>query len=101
MPSPHEGTPVPAEPTDEDLDRYIRTRLALIGVDLSVLPRDDPGAPADQRRVLRSARNLLRTTVPVLSDYELDPQSVPPAFYPAALPSVIERRGEVGHTRDR
>lgn len=84
-PAPQEPT---ADPSDEALDRYIRTRLALIGVDLSVLPEDDPSAPADQVRVLRSARNVLRNTVPALSNHVLDPQEFPPSMYPAHLPEV-------------
>lgn len=80
-------TPTP-EPTDEELDRYIRTRLSLIGVDLGVLPEDDSSAPADQRRILASVRRLLRNTVPALSDHPLDPQELPPSMYPAHLPPV-------------
>ncbi|TVP55975.1 MAG: hypothetical protein EA351_09165 [Gemmatimonadales bacterium] len=79
-------------PSDEELDAYIRTRLALIGIDLSVLPEEDPDAPADQAGVHRSIRNFLRNTVPALSAYELDPQAWPPVLYPAALPPVGEER---------
>lgn len=79
--------------TDEELDRYVETRLRIIGVDLSVLPDDDPDAPADRVRVLRSARTFLRRTVPALSAFDLDPQVFPPVSYPAALPAVPE----VGH----
>jgi len=79
--------------TDEELDRYVETRLRIIGVDLSVLPHDDRDAPADRVRVLRSARGFLRRTVPALSAFELDPQVFPPVSYPAALPVVPE----VGH----
>lgn len=71
------------ELTDEELDAYILTRLRIIGVDLDVLPEDDPDAPADRRRILASARRFLRRTVPALSDFELDPQQVPPAIYPS------------------
>lgn len=85
-PVPRQDTP--ADPTDEDLDRYIRTRLELIGIDLSVLPEDDPSAPADQVRILRSARNVLRNTVPALSNHLLDSQEFPPSMYPAHLPEV-------------
>lgn len=77
-------------PTDEELDAYIRTRLDLIGIDLDVLPEDDPDAPADRERVHRSLRNFLRNTVPALSEYELDPQAWPPLLYPASLPPVTE-----------
>ena len=86
-------------PTRDELDDYIRTRLSLIGIDLSVLPEDDPSAPADQLRVLRSARNVLTGTVPALSDYSLDPQEVPPSMYPAHLPTVRQvafQGGEAG-----
>ncbi len=76
--------------TDQELDRYVVTRLRLLGIDLSVLPEDDPEAPADQLRVLRSARSFLRNTVPALSNFELDPQVFPPVSYPAALPPVTE-----------
>ncbi len=83
-------------PTQDELDDYIRTRLALIGIDLSVLPEDDPDAPADQARVLRSARRVLEQTVPALSDYSLDPQEVPPSMYPAHLPTVRQVAMESG-----
>jgi hypothetical protein len=73
------------EVPDEDLDRMILTRLALLGVDLSVLPEDDPEAPADQRRILSSARRFLRSTPPALADFEMDPQEVSPVMFPAAL----------------
>jgi hypothetical protein len=76
--------------TDEDLDRYVETRLRIIGVDLSVLPDNDADAPADRVRVLRSARSFLRQTVPALSAFELDPQVFPPVSYPAALPAIPE-----------
>jgi hypothetical protein len=73
--------------TDEELDVYVQTRLRIIGVDLSVLPENDPDAPADRVRILRSARGFLRGTVPELSAFELDPQVFPPVSYPAALPA--------------
>jgi hypothetical protein len=84
------STPGPARPAlrdldDDELDRYILARLAIVGVDLSVLPEDDEDAPADQVRILRSARNFLRSTVPTISNFVLDPQDVPPALFPAAL----------------
>jgi hypothetical protein len=73
--------------TDEELNAYILTRLRIIGVDISVLPEDDADAPADQRRVLASARSLLRNTVPVISDFVIDVQEVPPMLYPAGFTS--------------
>lgn len=47
-------------PTDEDLNAYILTRFALMGIDISVLPASDPSAPMDQARVLTAARTTLR-----------------------------------------
>ncbi|TVP47471.1 MAG: hypothetical protein EA350_05010 [Gemmatimonadales bacterium] len=89
------------ELTDEELDRYVETRLRIIGVDLSVLPEDDPDAPADRVRIFGSARGFLRGTVPALSAYELDPQLFPPMSYPAmlapAIPSAFPAVGEVDH----
>lgn len=79
--------------SDEELDRYIQARLDMAGVDLSVLPENEPTAPADRAGIFRSARNFLRTTVPTLSRYELDPQQFPPILYPSALPEN-EEEGE-------
>lgn len=103
-PRPPASSAAPTGPdplTDEELDRYIRTRLRLIGVDLDVLPVSDESAPADQERVLASARRLLRQTVPALSDYRLDPQSHPPVMYPAHLPPVRARDVALGPGEDR
>jgi len=77
--------------TDEELDQYIMTRLALIGVDLSVLPEDDESAPVDRQRVLRSARRFLREDIRRLSEYSLDSFGDPPALYPAALVRHTDR----------
>ncbi len=71
------------ELSDEQLDAYIRTRLRALGVDLSVLPEEDDDAPADRARILRSARRFLRETLPVIADFEMDAQEVPPVMYPA------------------
>lgn len=78
--------------SDEDLDAYILTRLTLLGVDLSVLPEDDEDAPADQRRILRSARRFLRGTPPDIHGFEMDPQVVAPVLYPSET-SYRTRRG--------
>lgn len=78
--------PTPAqELTDEELDAYIRTRLKQAGVDISVLPEDDPDAPADQRSILEGARRFLRSTPPAILGFEPDIQLVAPVMYPAAL----------------
>lgn len=73
-----------ALPTDAELDVFIKTRLTLLGIDISVLPVSDSSAPMDQARVLSSARSTLKTTVPVISDwFGADVQEVPPDLYPA------------------
>ncbi len=88
--SSRHGSPGTHQIEDEELDRWILTRLAMVGVDLGVLPEDDPDAPADQRRVLVSLRQILRERMPVVSDYPLDPMQFPPVLYPAHLPEVRE-----------
>ncbi|MDH5590882.1 MAG: hypothetical protein OEZ65_14845 [Gemmatimonadota bacterium] len=74
------------ELTDAELDAYVLTRLKAVGVDLSVLPEDDPDAPADRTRILESARRFLRSTPPAILGFEPDVQEVAPIMYPAALP---------------
>lgn len=73
------------EISDEELNAYILTRLNLLGVDLSVLPEDDESAPADQKRILESARRFVRTTPRAIAAFEMDPQEVPPDMYPAGM----------------
>lgn len=70
---------------DAQLDAYILTRLDLLGVDLSVLPEDDEEAPADQRRILASARRFLRSTPGAIADFELGPMGPAPGLYPSGL----------------
>jgi hypothetical protein len=94
MPAQNPKSPGPGDLSDEELDRYIRVRLTLAGVDISVLPESDPGAPADQARILRSARSFLRGTGPAISALPLDPEEFPPVLYPAALPEIREGEGE-------
>jgi len=72
------------EMTDEELDTYVLTRLRAAGVDLGVLPEDDPSAPADRRRILAGARRFLRSTPPAILGFEPDVQAVAPTMYPAA-----------------
>lgn len=73
------------QPTDEELDAYILTRLALLGVDLGQLPEDDSDAPADQRRILASARRFLRTTPGAIAGFELDALGPAPVIYPSEM----------------
>jgi hypothetical protein len=81
------------EISDEELDAYILTRLRSLGVDLGVLPEDDPDAPADRKRILMGARRFLRSTPQAILAWEPDPQAVAPAMYPASLaPALREGR---------
>lgn len=84
------------ELTDEQLDAYIHARLEAAGVDLGVLPEDDPDAPADQRRILEGARRFLRSTPPAIRAFEPDVQEVAPAMYPAALSVALTEGGGDG-----
>lgn len=79
------GPARPRQLSDEELDAYILARLESLGVDLSVLPDDDPDAPADRRRILRSARRFLRNTPSAIAGFQLDPGEAPPVLYPAEL----------------
>lgn len=95
-PHRHDGAAQEVERlTDEELDAYVLTRLKNVGVDLSVLPEDDEDAPADQSRILASARRFLRGSVRVISELSLTPEAglpgaipmepYPPGMYPSAL----------------
>jgi alpha-beta hydrolase superfamily lysophospholipase len=68
----------PTQPTDAELDDYIRFTLAMLGIDLSVLPPDDPDAAVDQADVLSACRSRIRQNLEVL---ELDPQYHLAAYY--------------------
>lgn len=76
--------------SDAELDAYILTRLAMVGVDLSVLPEEDPRAPADRRRILSGARRFLRSTPGAIAGFAMDPQEVAPVLYPASLAPWLE-----------
>jgi len=78
-------TPTPAPPpppTDEELDRYILTRYALLGIDVSVLPEEDADAPMDRRRLLTNGRSILRQDAEA-ADFVIDPQFNLPVTHPA------------------
>lgn len=72
----------PPPPTDEELDRYIRTRYALLGIDISVLPASDAEAPMDQERLLEHGRSVLRQDA-AAADVVIDPQFHLPVPHPA------------------
>ncbi len=84
--------PTPPEPpTDEELDTYIRTRYALLGIDISVLPAADQEAPMDQERLLRNARSILRQDV-TAADFQIDPQFTLPQPFPAPFTAWTEEQ---------
>lgn len=80
MPDPVAPTP----PTDDELNVYILTRYALLGIDISVLPVDDPDAVMDQQRLLADGRRILRAEV-LIADAVVDSQFAIPSLYPSAL----------------
>jgi hypothetical protein len=73
---------VAVPPTDDELNAYIMTRFALMEIDISVLPKDDPTAPMDQTRVLSSARSTIRQDVEIAA-YLTDQQADLAVLYPA------------------
>lgn len=81
---------VPPQPTDEELDRYILTRYALLGIDISVLPESDEEAPMDRERLLANGRMILRQDV-VAADFEIDPQFNLSTPHPAPFVAWTER----------
>ncbi|MDZ7779036.1 MAG: hypothetical protein U5R14_03735 [Gemmatimonadota bacterium] len=83
----------PATPTDEELDRYIRTRYALLGIDISVLPESDPDAPMDQERLLANGRSILRQDVEA-ADFPIDPQLHLPQPHPAPFTAWTDGEAE-------
>jgi hypothetical protein len=82
--------PVPRrDPTDEELDSYILTRYALMGIDVSVLPEADPDAPMDLERLLENGRTILRQDV-TAAEFEIDPQFHLPVAHPAPFTKWTE-----------
>lgn len=79
----------PNQPTDDELNKYIQTRYALLGVDISVLPVSDENAPMDQERLLENARSILRQDV-VAANFKIDSQSVLPQMFPAPFTAWTE-----------
>ena len=73
--------PEPAPPTDAELDTVARTIWALLGIDISILPENDPAAMIDQARCFESARSTLRGEVDI-SAYPVDVQGDLAVLYP-------------------
>jgi hypothetical protein len=70
----------PTTPTDAELDAFIQFRLGMLGIDLSVLPVNDPSAPADQVRAFSSMRSTLRNQIQLL-EFPLDPPYTIATYY--------------------
>jgi hypothetical protein len=85
MPEPR--TPPP--PTDAELDTYIRTRYALLGIDISVLPEDDAEAVMDQKRLLANGRGILRQDAEA-ANVSIDLQFALPMPYAAQFAAWTE-----------
>ena len=79
----------PPSPSDEELNLYIRTRYALLGIDISVLPESDEDAPMDQERLLANGRSILRQDAEA-ANFPLDPQLHLPQPFPAPLTAWVE-----------
>jgi hypothetical protein len=71
---------IPTTPTDAELDAYILFRFGMLGIDISVLPFDDPDAQVDQVSVLQGCRSALRQSLQLL-EYELDQQKHIATYY--------------------
>jgi len=82
----------PPTPTDEELDRYILTRYALLGIDISVLPVSDRDAPMDRERLLANGRSILRQEVEA-ADFAIDAQMHLPQPYPAPFSAWVDEEG--------
>jgi hypothetical protein len=95
----------PQQPTDEQLDAYIRARLALAGVDLNQLPESsDPttGAPT-RSQALSSLLSFVKSTPPAIADWTPPASGAWAAAYaqqaspPLEYPSITEAwTGKVG-----
>src|SRR5258708_5867547 len=95
----------PQQPTDEQLDTYIRARLALAGVDLNQLPESsDPttGAPT-RSQALDSLRTFVKSPPPAIANWAPSASGAWAAAYaqqaspPLEYPSITEAwTGTVG-----
>ncbi|MEU9291275.1 hypothetical protein AB0D57_43325 [Streptomyces sp. NPDC048275] len=84
-----------SEPTTEQLDAYVRTRLALAGFDLSLLPEvfdADTGVPT-RGQVVASLRSFVASTPGAISGWTPpadSPASAQQASPPLIYPSITE-----------
>ena len=74
----------PTPPTDAELEVIARSTFALLGIDISVLPVDDPSAYIDQARVIDASIDILRRE-PILAAYAVDGQRDFTNLYPAIV----------------
>lgn len=90
-------------PTQEQLDAYVRTRLALAGFDLSLLPEQaDPATGVPTRaQVLSSLRAFVASTPGAISGWTppaTDPayaqQVSPPLLYPSITEAWTGKAGD-------
>ena len=84
---------VPA-PTDAELDTVAKTYWALLGIDISVLPVNDPAAIVDQARCLSSARSTLRAEATIMDYAGLDPQADIAVLYPTSFSEWTKLKSE-------
>jgi len=68
-------------PTSAELEAIARSTFALLGIDISVLPENDPAAPMDQARVIAASIAILAKE-PILAAYEVDGQADATTLYP-------------------
>ncbi|MGW6744432.1 hypothetical protein ACWGDX_27515 [Streptomyces sp. NPDC055025] len=88
----------PQPPTQEQLDAYIRTRLALAGVDLDLLPaQPDPETGVPTRdQALRSLRSFVTGGPAAIAGWTPPVSGTPAAAYaqqaspPLLYPSITE-----------
>ncbi|BCB78220.1 hypothetical protein GCM10022251_31800 [Phytohabitans flavus] len=68
-------------PTRAELEAIARSTFALLDIDISVLPVNDPAAPMDQARIIEASINILAKE-PILAAYEVDGQADATTLYP-------------------
>ncbi|MFF4832879.1 hypothetical protein [Streptomyces sp. NPDC001315] len=94
-PSPIMEAVVTEPPTQDQLDTYVRTRLALAGFDLSLLPEQaDPATGVPTRaQVIASLRSFVASTPGAIAGWTPpadSPASAQQASPPLLYPSITE-----------